>query len=97
MRYYFWSPLYDYQVLVRVARAEAIAARHSAVIVCVLRTEEDLGRYDHAVNNLEEQEVVRFGPWKVCNCTCVSVCVHIHKLLSTGLLLMPQRHFQLEK
>ncbi|KAM9453939.1 BTB/POZ domain-containing protein KCTD14-like isoform 1-T1 [Salvelinus alpinus] len=56
--------LENLEVLVRVARAEAIAARHSAVIVCVLRTEEDLGRYDHAVNNLEEQEVVRFGPWK---------------------------------
>uniref|UniRef100_A0A4W5QFS0 Potassium channel tetramerization domain containing 14 n=1 Tax=Hucho hucho TaxID=62062 RepID=A0A4W5QFS0_9TELE len=57
--------LENLEVLVRVARAEAIAARHSAVIVCVLRTEEDLGRYDNAVNNLEEQEVVRFGPWKV--------------------------------
>eukprot|EP00063_Salmo_salar_P095194 XP_014070029.1 PREDICTED: BTB/POZ domain-containing protein KCTD14 isoform X2 [Salmo salar] len=56
--------LENLEVLVRVARAEAIAARHSAVIVCVLRTEEDLGRYDNAVNNLEEQEVVRFGPWK---------------------------------
>ncbi|CAB1348846.1 unnamed protein product, partial [Coregonus sp. 'balchen'] len=53
------------RVLVRVARAEAIAARHSAVIVCVLRNEEDLGRYDNAINNLEEQEVVRFGPWKM--------------------------------
>ncbi|KAL0973084.1 hypothetical protein UPYG_G00198750 [Umbra pygmaea] len=52
------------EVLVRVARAEAIAARHSAVIVSVLRSEEDLGRYDNAINNLQDQEVVRFGPWK---------------------------------
>ncbi|NP_001290905.1 BTB/POZ domain-containing protein KCTD14 [Esox lucius] len=52
------------EVLVRVARAEAIAARHSAVIVCVIRTEEDLDRCGNAVSNLEDQEVVRFGPWK---------------------------------
>ncbi|KAJ7995682.1 hypothetical protein DPEC_G00247110 [Dallia pectoralis] len=52
------------EVLVRVARAEAIAARHSAVIVCVIKSEEDLGRYGNAFSNLEEQEVVRFGPWK---------------------------------
>ncbi|CAB1347818.1 unnamed protein product, partial [Coregonus sp. 'balchen'] len=25
---------------------------------------ENLRRYDNAINNLEEQEVVQFGPWK---------------------------------
>ncbi len=55
-----------FQVLIRIARAEAIAARHSSIIICVLRTEEDLGFYDNAINSLEadKESVVTFGPWK---------------------------------
>ncbi|XP_026048201.1 BTB/POZ domain-containing protein KCTD14 [Astatotilapia calliptera] len=54
------------EVLIRIARAEAIAARHSYIIICVLRTEEDLGFYDNAINSLEaaKESVVTFGPWK---------------------------------
>ncbi|XP_028275160.1 BTB/POZ domain-containing protein KCTD14 [Parambassis ranga] len=54
------------EVLIRIARAEAIAARHSTIIICVLRTEEDLGFYDNAINSLEadKESVVTFGPWK---------------------------------
>ncbi|XP_029302977.1 BTB/POZ domain-containing protein KCTD14 [Cottoperca gobio] len=54
------------EVLIRIARAEAIAARHSTIMICVLRTEEDLGFYDHAINSLEadKESVVTFGPWK---------------------------------
>ncbi|XP_029026688.1 BTB/POZ domain-containing protein KCTD14 isoform X2 [Betta splendens] len=54
------------EVLIRIARAEAIAARHSTIMMCVLRTEEDLGSYDSAVSSLEadKESVVTFGPWK---------------------------------
>ncbi|XP_039986514.1 BTB/POZ domain-containing protein KCTD14 [Xiphias gladius] len=54
------------EVLIRIARAEAIAARHSTIMICVLRTEEDWGFYDNAINSLEadKESVVTFGPWK---------------------------------
>ncbi|KAM6933148.1 BTB/POZ domain-containing protein KCTD14 [Xenentodon cancila] len=54
------------EVLIRIARAEAVAARHSTILICVLRTEEDLGFYDNAINSLEadQESVVTFGPWK---------------------------------
>ncbi|KAM4566553.1 BTB/POZ domain-containing protein KCTD14 [Odontesthes bonariensis] len=54
------------EVLMRIARAEAIAARHSTILICLLRTEEDLGFYDNAINSLEadKESVVTFGPWK---------------------------------
>lgn len=53
-------------MLVRVARAEAIAARQSSIIVCVLRTEEDVARYNDTINSLDadKESVVTFGPWK---------------------------------
>lgn len=58
--------LFIAQVLIRIARAEAIAARRSTVLVSVLRTEEDLGCHDDAINRLEadKESVVTFGPWK---------------------------------
>ncbi|KPP62659.1 BTB/POZ domain-containing protein KCTD14-like [Scleropages formosus] len=54
------------ELIVRIARAEAMAARHSSVVVCVLRTEEDVSRYKDAVNSLDaaKESAVRFGPWK---------------------------------
>ncbi|KAM9853407.1 BTB/POZ domain-containing protein KCTD14 [Aulostomus maculatus] len=54
------------EVLIRIARAEAIAARQSTIMICVLRKEEDLGFYDDAINSLEadKESVVTFGPWK---------------------------------
>ncbi|XP_030008636.1 BTB/POZ domain-containing protein KCTD14 [Sphaeramia orbicularis] len=54
------------QVLIRVARAEAVAARYSTMLICVLRTEEDVGFYDNAISSLaaDKESVVVFGPWK---------------------------------
>lgn len=54
------------QVLIRVAKAEAVAARYSTMLICVLRTEEDLGFYDNAISSLgaDKESVVMFGPWK---------------------------------
>uniref|UniRef100_A0A3Q3A9B7 Potassium channel tetramerization domain containing 14 n=1 Tax=Kryptolebias marmoratus TaxID=37003 RepID=A0A3Q3A9B7_KRYMA len=54
------------EVLIRIARADAIAARRSSILICVLRSEEDLGCYDDAINRLEadKESVVTFGPWK---------------------------------
>lgn len=53
-------------MLIRIARAEAVAARQSTIVVCVLRTEEDAGFYENAINSLEadKESVVTFGPWK---------------------------------
>lgn len=54
------------QVLIRVARAEAVAARYSTMLICVLQTEEDVGFYDNAISSLaaDKESVVIFGPWK---------------------------------
>lgn len=54
------------EVIIRIARAEAIANRHSSIIVCILRTEEDVSRYNDAINSLDidKETVVNFGPWK---------------------------------
>lgn len=54
------------QVLIRIARAEAVAARQSTIMICVLRTEEDLSVHENAITSLEadKESVVTFGPWK---------------------------------
>nr|XP_055029678.1 BTB/POZ domain-containing protein KCTD14 [Misgurnus anguillicaudatus] len=54
------------EVIVKVARAEAIASRYSTITVCVVRTEEDLVKYNDAIDSLgsPKESVVSFGPWK---------------------------------
>ncbi|XP_038617989.1 BTB/POZ domain-containing protein KCTD14 [Tachyglossus aculeatus] len=54
------------ELMIRIARAEAVAARASAVVVCALRTEEDAARCLDALGSLEaaRRSVVKFGPWK---------------------------------
>lgn len=53
-------------MLIRIARAEAIAARQSTIMICVLWKEEDLGFFEDAINSFEadKESVVTFGPWK---------------------------------
>ncbi|KAI4902421.1 hypothetical protein NFI96_004511 [Prochilodus magdalenae] len=53
------------EVIIRVARAEAMASRYSTIIMCILRTEDDLARYTDAVDSLDskKESVVSFGPW----------------------------------
>ncbi|XP_032213939.1 BTB/POZ domain-containing protein KCTD14 isoform X3 [Mustela erminea] len=54
------------ELMVRLARAEAVAARSSAVLVCAVRTEEDAMLCADALRVLEAEKrsVVKFGPWK---------------------------------
>ncbi|NXE20530.1 KCD14 protein, partial [Ardeotis kori] len=54
------------ELMIRIARAEAVASRQSSVIVCVVRTEEDAARCQDALNSLDtdKKSVVKFGPWK---------------------------------
>ncbi|XP_069748267.1 BTB/POZ domain-containing protein KCTD14 [Narcine bancroftii] len=54
------------EVMVRVARAEAVASRHSTVTVSVVKTEQEVARCHEEVNGLDtgRESVVRFGPWK---------------------------------
>ncbi|XP_034851254.1 BTB/POZ domain-containing protein KCTD14 isoform X1 [Mirounga leonina] len=54
------------ELMVRLARAEAVAARRSVVLVCTVRTEEDAARCADALRLLEAEKrsVVKFGPWK---------------------------------
>ncbi|XP_076846934.1 BTB/POZ domain-containing protein KCTD14 [Brachyhypopomus gauderio] len=69
-RQQFLSRVRNYQenleVIVRVARAEAMASRYSTIVMCVLRTEDDLTRYNDALDSLDtkKESVVSFGPWK---------------------------------
>lgn len=54
------------QLMVRLARAEAVAARCSSVLVCAVRTEEDAAHCAESLRVLEadKRTVVKFGPWK---------------------------------
>ncbi|XP_016051890.1 PREDICTED: BTB/POZ domain-containing protein KCTD14 [Miniopterus natalensis] len=54
------------ELMVRLARAEAMAARHSHVLVCAVRTEEDAAHCADSLRALEADKrlVVKFGPWK---------------------------------
>ncbi|XP_026243090.1 BTB/POZ domain-containing protein KCTD14 [Urocitellus parryii] len=55
------------ELLLRLARAEAVAVRQSSVVVCVMRTEEEATRCAQPLHSLEARKmpVVKFGPWKV--------------------------------
>ncbi|KAG8506914.1 BTB/POZ domain-containing protein KCTD14 [Galemys pyrenaicus] len=54
------------ELMVRLARAEAMAARSSNVLVCVVRTDEDAAHCTDTLRILEENKrsVIKFGPWK---------------------------------
>ncbi|XP_041585672.1 BTB/POZ domain-containing protein KCTD14 isoform X1 [Vulpes lagopus] len=54
------------ELMVHLARAEAVAARSSAVLVCAVRSEEDAALCADALRILEgeKRSVVKFGPWK---------------------------------
>ncbi|MEE6511362.1 hypothetical protein FKM82_017837 [Ascaphus truei] len=54
------------EVMIRIARAEVVASRHSNVIVCIVRTEDDASKCLDALNTLDmdKESVVKFGPWK---------------------------------
>ncbi|XP_051881681.1 BTB/POZ domain-containing protein KCTD14-like [Pristis pectinata] len=68
------------EVMVRVARAEAVASRHSMVTVCVVKNEEEVSKCHEAVNSLDtnRESVVQFGPWKAS--PSVSDLLHCIKL-----------------
>ncbi|XP_066541711.1 BTB/POZ domain-containing protein KCTD14 [Hoplias malabaricus] len=53
------------EVIIRVARAEAMASRYSTILMCVLRTEDDVAKYNDALDSLDskKESVVSFGPW----------------------------------
>lgn len=53
------------ELLVRLARAEAVAARHSRVLVCAMQSDGDAARCADSLRQLEDRgSVVKFGPWK---------------------------------
>ncbi|XP_053781267.1 BTB/POZ domain-containing protein KCTD14 isoform X1 [Desmodus rotundus] len=54
------------ELMVRLARAEALAARCSNVLVCAMRTEEDAAHCAESLRVLEADKrlAVKFGPWK---------------------------------
>ncbi|XP_005667223.1 BTB/POZ domain-containing protein KCTD14 isoform X1 [Sus scrofa] len=54
------------QLMVRLARAEAVAARYSEVLVCVVHNEKDDANCVDTLRLLEadKRSVVKFGPWK---------------------------------
>ncbi|XP_062860625.1 BTB/POZ domain-containing protein KCTD14 isoform X2 [Trichomycterus rosablanca] len=53
------------EVIIRVARAEAMASRYSTIIMCILKTEEDLAKYNDTMVNVDhkKESIVTFGPW----------------------------------
>ncbi|XP_044306176.1 BTB/POZ domain-containing protein KCTD14 isoform X2 [Varanus komodoensis] len=54
------------ELMIRIARAEAVASRQSSVMVCVMKTEEDVSKCYDTLNSLDtlKKSVVSFGPWK---------------------------------
>ncbi|KAM4845184.1 BTB/POZ domain-containing protein KCTD14 isoform 2-T2 [Thomomys bottae] len=61
------SYMENLEVLLRLARAEAVGMRTSRVVVCAVRTEEEAAQCRDALRNLEAKKmpVVQFGPWSV--------------------------------
>ncbi|KAF7699244.1 BTB/POZ domain-containing protein KCTD14 [Silurus meridionalis] len=53
------------EVIIRVGRAEAMASRYTTIIICILKTDDDLARYNDALLNLDtkKESIVSFGPW----------------------------------
>ncbi|TSR87333.1 BTB/POZ domain-containing protein KCTD14 [Bagarius yarrelli] len=53
------------EVLIKVGKAEAMASRFSTIIMCVLKTEDDLARCNDAMIGLDtrKESIVSFGPW----------------------------------
>lgn len=60
------SYMENIELMIRIARAEAVASRHSSVMVCVVKTEEDATKCQDTLNSLDtyKKSVVKFGPWK---------------------------------
>ncbi|KAM6448734.1 BTB/POZ domain-containing protein KCTD14 isoform 1-T1 [Liasis olivaceus] len=54
------------ELMIRIARAEAVASRQSSVMLCVVKTLEDVAKCSDALNSLDtsKKSVVQFGPWK---------------------------------
>ncbi|XP_034264161.2 BTB/POZ domain-containing protein KCTD14 [Pantherophis guttatus] len=54
------------ELMIRIARAEAVASRQSSVMLCVMKTLEDVARCSDALSSLDtsKKSVVQFGPWK---------------------------------
>ncbi|KAM3837539.1 BTB/POZ domain-containing protein KCTD14 isoform 1-T1 [Vipera latastei] len=54
------------ELMIRIARAEAVASRQSSVILCMMKTLEDVARCSDALSILDtsKKSVVQFGPWK---------------------------------
>ncbi|XP_043929273.1 BTB/POZ domain-containing protein KCTD14 [Protopterus annectens] len=54
------------EVMIRIARAEAVASRTSSVVVCIVKTDEDYIRCSDIINGTDNDKVsvVTFGPWK---------------------------------
>ncbi|XP_048351295.1 BTB/POZ domain-containing protein KCTD14 isoform X2 [Sphaerodactylus townsendi] len=61
-------PLYteNIELMVRIARAEAMASRQSSLMVCVVKTDEDFAKCQDVLASLDANKklVVKFGPWK---------------------------------
>lgn len=57
------SYMENIELMVRIARAEAVASRQSSVVVCVVKTEEDMAKCRDALDTYKKS-VVTFGPWK---------------------------------
>ncbi|XP_059819234.1 BTB/POZ domain-containing protein KCTD14-like [Hypanus sabinus] len=53
------------ELIIHLARADAVAARQSIVMVCIVKNEEDDAECLRAVGNLgsNKEPIVKFGPW----------------------------------
>ncbi|XP_062910986.1 BTB/POZ domain-containing protein KCTD14-like [Mobula hypostoma] len=53
------------ELIIHLARADAVAARQSIVMVCIVKNEKDDAECLQAVSNLSsnEEPIVKFGPW----------------------------------
>ncbi|KAJ7320001.1 hypothetical protein JRQ81_019512 [Phrynocephalus forsythii] len=54
------------ELMIRIARAEAVASRQSSVVACVVKMEEDVAKCRDALHSLDayKKSAVTFGPWK---------------------------------
>ncbi|XP_028733258.1 BTB/POZ domain-containing protein KCTD14 [Peromyscus leucopus] len=82
------------EVLLHLARAEAVAMRSSKVVVCVVHTEEEDAKCAEPLHILEAKKtpVVKFGPWKAGPGTEDFVHCLEKDIRAQGYKVSPQRY-----
>ncbi|XP_063160561.1 BTB/POZ domain-containing protein KCTD14 [Candoia aspera] len=89
------------ELMIRIARAEAVASRQSSVMLCVVKTSEDAAKCSDALNSLDtsKKSVVQFGPWRAAPSIldlldCIKMDIEARGYKSSFQLYVPEKGFR---